>query len=83
MKTKVNLKQKVAIMQRVKACLIPHVNTRFYSNSRKVDLVWIYEDKTQVEFVNNENGKYIIGCDPAFIPNLWQKLGMTFGFYKK
>lgn len=82
-KTKVNVKQKTSIVQRVKAFFIPHVSTCFYSNSRKVDLVWKDADKTQVEFVNNENSRYIIGCDPAFTPNLWQKFWMMFGFYKK
>jgi hypothetical protein len=77
------MKRRTSITQRVKACFIPHVSTRFSTNSRKVDLVWKDENKTQVEFVNNENGKYIIGCDPAFIPNLWQKIWMMFGFYKK
>jgi hypothetical protein len=52
-------------------------------NKIKVDLIWSDKDKTQVEFVSNENGRYIIGCDHAFMPNLWQKLWMMFGFYKK
>jgi hypothetical protein len=52
-------------------------------NTKRVDIVWQDKDKTQVKLVENRNGKYIIGCDPAFIPNLWQKLWMNFGFFKK
>ena len=83
MKTIKNMKQKISITQRIKAFFMPHFSTRFSFNSRKVDLLWKDKDKMQVKYAINENGKYIIECDPVFIPNLWQKFWMMFGFYKK
>ena len=77
------MKTKTLILAGIKAWFIPCVSTRLSTEGRKVDLIWSDKDKTQVEFVNNENGRYVIGCDPAFMPNLWQKLWMKFGFYKK
>ena len=77
------MKHKNLIIQRYKAWFMPYINTRFLFKAKRIDLIWVDKNKTQVKSVINENGRYIIGCDPAFIPNLWQKFWMSMGFYKK
>ncbi len=53
------------------------------TSKQRVNLVWEDKEKTRVGVVKHENGKYVIRCDPAFVPNLWQKFWMKFGFYKQ
>jgi len=49
----------------------------------KGDFIWANTSKSQVKFVENDNGKFTIGCDPFLIPNLWQRFWMKFGLYSK
>ena len=37
------------------------VSTRFSSKQQKGDFVWLDEEKTEVIFVANENGRFIVG----------------------
>ena len=50
---------------------------------KKADLIWIDDKHQKVKFVYNENGKYIIGCDPYRKITLWHRFWMYFGLYKK
>jgi len=51
-------------------------------NCKKADLSWADDDHQKVNFVYNENGKYIIGCDPYRKITLWHRFWMFLGLYK-
>ena len=59
-----------------------YVSTRFSRKQQKGDFVWLDEEKTEVMFVANENGKYIAGFDPYIKVKWWQKVLSFFKLYK-
>ena len=61
------LKTKILLLQ-------TYVSTRFSRKQQKGDFVWLDEEKTEVMFVANENGKYIAGFDPYIKVKWWQKV---------
>jgi hypothetical protein len=59
------------------------VSTRFsFSRNVKGDFVWMDDEKTEVIFVKNINGKFITGIDPYVTLKWWQKLLSYFRLYK-
>jgi hypothetical protein len=58
------------------------VITRFSRKPIKGDYVWIDEEKTEVMFVANENGRFIAGFDPYIKVKWWQKALSFFKLYK-
>ena len=69
------LKTKILLLQ-------TYVITRFSRKQQKGDFVWLDEEKTEVMFVANENGKYIAGFDPYIKVKWWQKVLSFFKLYK-
>jgi hypothetical protein len=61
------LKTKILLLQ-------TYVSTRFSRKPIKGDYVWIDEEKTEVMFVANENGRFLAVFDQYIKVKWWQKV---------
>lgn len=49
----------------------------------KGNYVWADSSKTKAVWELNQEGKFIIGCDPYYKPNWWQRILIWFGFMEE
>src|SRR3990167_1706166 len=43
------------------------------------DYIWTDINKTQVKWEANPEGRFIMGCDPYYTPNWWEKILIWLG----